>query len=399
MRQPPRVGIWIPLRRLIRLLAPSRERWAPWRPKRLLALALFVPVFLMVQLVHWVGFLLDDILFPAYRDVRVSEPLFVVGLPRSGTSYLQRVLAMDEGTTTMRLWEIVLAPSVTERKVALALLAADRGLGRPLGRLIDWVRGRALAWMDDVHPVDPNEPEEDFLTLLAAFACFLLIVPFPAHPELWRLTRFDEWDPAEREPLLSFYASCLQRHLYVVGANRRLLSKNPSFTPFARSLADVFPDARFLCCVRDPREAVPSQLSSVADGMRFFGVDVAEPWIRDRIVSMMERYADHALEVSASLPEDRWMFVPLVELREDLAGTVESAYARFGWTADEAFRSALRAQSREARRHRSTHDYQAEQFGLSSEELESRFAAFIERFAFDYAGSRSHARETPRVGT
>lgn len=387
----------LPLGRLVRLLAPSRERWAPWRPRRVLALALFVPVFLAVQLIHWIGFLLDEIFFPGYRDVEVTEPLFVVGLPRSGTSYLQRVLAKDERTTTMRLWEIALAPSIAERKAWLALVTVDRWLGRPAARVFGWAQARAFAWMDDVHPVDPNEPEEDFLTLLAAFACFLLIIPFPAHPELWRLTRFDEWDAEEREPVMRFYKSCLQRHLYVVGGDRRLLSKNPSFTPFAWSLAETFPDARFLCCVRDPREAVPSQLSSVADGMRLFGVDVSEPWIRDRIVSMMERYASHSLDVSASLPEDRWVFIPLPELRENLAGTVECAYERFGWTVGAAFQEELEAESRKARSHRSTHEYRPESFGLSREGLARQFGEIIDRFGFEGAPPRAGMAGKPGV--
>lgn len=383
MKDTGRQGRWRVFLRLLRALAPSREGWAPWRGGRLLALALFVPIFALLQLTHWIGFLLDDILFPGYRRVPVSEPLFVIGLPRSGTSYLQRVLSLDEGTTTMRLWELVLAPSVTERKIWMALIAADRAVGSPLGRLLGWAQHRAVEWMDDVHPVLLDEPEEDFLTLLPAFACFLLVIPFPGHPEVWRLTRFDEWDAAERKSVLDFYRSCLQRHLYAVGDGRRLLSKNPSFTPFAASLAEAFPDARFICCVRDPREAVPSQLSSVADGMRLFGVDVAEPWIRDRIVSMMEHYANHAMAVSDTMPENRWVFVSLEGLRADLEETVRSAYERFGWSTDAGFRGTLHAESHRARSHRSTHDYALGRFGLAEADLEGRFAAFVERFGFD----------------
>ena len=82
-------------------------------------LLFFVPALLLLQGAHWVGFLLDDLFFRGYRNITVRDPLFVVGLPRSGTSFLQRVLAQDsERFTTLRLWELILAPSVTERMLA-----------------------------------------------------------------------------------------------------------------------------------------------------------------------------------------------------------------------------------------------------------------------------------------
>lgn len=399
MNAAPEAGKGVLFLRLVRHFFPTRRDWGPWSARRALALAVFVPPFLLLQLVHWAGFLLDDVFFRAYRDVPLREPLFVIGLPRSGTSYLQRVLARDEGTTTMRLWELVLAPSVTERKLWLALGRVDRAMGRPLSRLFGWGQRKATAWMDDVHPVALDEPEEDFLVLLSGFACFLLVLAFPGHREVWRLTRFDEWPAAERTAVLSFYRSCLQRHMYVVGPQKRLLSKNPSFTPFARSLAEAFPDARFLCCVRDPREAVPSQLSAVAGGMRLFGTDVARSPTRERLVSMMEHYANHVLAASGSVAPDRWVFVPLAELRRDVAGTVERAYERFGWMPDATFRATLRDESLRARRYRSTHAYSLAELNLSNADLARRFASFIDRFEFGRPSSEPAHSEVRDPGT
>ena len=368
--------------RLVCLSVPSRRRWSPLGVRRIAALGLFTPAYLLVQLVHWMGFLLDEIFFPRYRQVQITEPLFVVGLPRSGTSRLQRTLALDDQFTTMRLWELLLAPSVTERRAWLTLAGLDRVLGRPIGRMIGHAERAGRAWMSDVHPVSLTEPEEDYLLLLPAFACFLLVLAFPEHPDVWRLSRLDAWEDEERDSLLLFYQSCLQRHLYVVGSDKRILSKNPSFTPFVRSLSQGFPDARFLCCIRDPMEVVPSQLSSVEDGMALFGADVTQPVVRERFVSMVEHYGHHMVDVSQTLPADRWGFVPLEELRRDLAGTIEQAYARFGWTVGAPLRARLEEESRRARAYASTHSYSLEKLGVSSVELGERFAVFNDRFGF-----------------
>jgi len=385
----------IRLRHLGRLLGGLlRPPWStgPWTLRRLAALIVFVPAFLLLQALHWIGLLLDEVLFRGYRDVEVTEPLFVVGLPRSGTSFVQRALADDDRFTTLRLWELLLAPSVTERKAWLALGTVDGWLGRPLGRLVRAFEGVAFRWMDEVHPVSLDAPEEDYFLLLPIFACFLLVVPFPYHSALWKLTRFDRLPAAERSSILAFYGACVQRHLYVVGPEKRLLSKNPSFTSMVGSLARAFPDARFLCCVRDPLRAVPSLLSSMRTGAAIFGWDPADPPLRDRFVEMMEGYADHAVATLDELPEDRRAFLPLGRLREDLEGRVSALYRRFGWELPDAFRDALRRRAERARSHRSRHGYSLDEFGLEPGDLSSRFRPLLRRFEEEGWGAGSSAR-------
>ena len=355
----------------------------PAAVRRMISLALFVPVFVAVQAVHWIGLLLDEILFPGYREVDVVEPIFVVGLPRSGTSFLQRLLARDEERfTTLRLRELLLAPSVTERRVLAALAAADRALGRPLGRLAAFVEDRATAFMDEVHPVSLDAPEEDHLLLLPRFACFLLVIPFPRLGRIWKLTRFDELPAEEREPLLSFYRACIQRHLYAEGDDRRLLSKNPSFTPFLRSLLETFPDARVICCVRDPARVVPSQLSSIRPAALAFGWDPGEPPHRERFLEMLAHYAEHALNVLDDVPHSRAAVLPLEEMKEDTEAAVLELYARFGWSAGAEFRRRLVEARERSRSHSSGHRYFLEDFNLTADGVRQRFRGLVERFGY-----------------
>jgi hypothetical protein len=375
------------LLRLLRLTLLPPWPTGPRTFRRLALLLFFVPGFLILQGIHWLGFLLDDLLFRKYREVEIREPLFVVGLPRSGTSFLQRVLARDRRRfTTLRLWELLLAPSVTERRFWLALGRVDRLLGRPVQRLFSRGEKRGFRWMEAIHQVSVTDPEEDFFLLLPVFACFLLVVPFPYHEALWKLARFDELPAEEREPILAFYRSALQRHLYVVGPERQLLSKNPAFTPFIRSLLETFPDGRVLCCVRDPQEVVPSQLSSLRPGARLFGYEISKPEIRDRFVDMLAFFAHHALAVLPGLPEDRYAFVPLPELKKDVRGFVLGLYRRFGWQANPDFRAALEEDAARGRAHRSRHRYSLEEFGLEPGEVRERFGELVDRFGWNKEG-------------
>ena len=373
--------------RLLRLTLLPLWPTGPRTARRMALLLFFVPLFLGVQAVHWIGFLLDEIFFRGYRRVEVREPLFIVGLPRSGTSFLQRVFARDtQRFTTLRLWELLLAPSVTERRVWLALGALDRLLGRPVTRLLDWGEKRGFRWMEAIHEVSLADPEEDYFLLLPVFACFLLVVPFPYHEGVWALTRFDELPPRERGPLLRFYRSALQRHLFVVGPERQLLSKNPSFTPLVRSLAELFPDSRFLCCVREPVKVVPSLLSSMRSGAELFGYDVAEPRIRDRFLEMLAFFSEHALGVLPDLPEQRHAFAPMEEMKADVRGFVLDVYRRFGWDPGAEFTMRLEEEAREGEAYRSRHHYTLEEFGLTPQELSGRFSALEARFGYDSPG-------------
>jgi len=357
----------------------------PWSLRRLLVLPLFTLLFLALQAVHWIGFLLDEIFFRGYRRVEVREPLFVVGMPRSGTSFLQRVLAEDtERFTTLRLWELLLAPSVTERKIWLGLGRLDGWMGRPAGRLLDGLASRGFAFMDDVHPVDFQEPEEDYFLLLPVFACFLLVLAWPEHRSLWALTRFDDLPAAVRRPILRHYRRCLQRHLYVVGPERRILSKNPSFTPLVRSLRETFRDAAFVGCVRDPMEAVPSLLSSLEGGAALFGWNVTEPRYRDRFVTMLRDFALRLDHEVGEMPE-RGLLLPLPELSADVPGSVRRIYETFGWTRGPVLEAALARRAGRPPRAPSGHRYALDDFGLEPEEVRHRFREAYRRL--DFVGS------------
>jgi hypothetical protein len=355
----------------------------PWNAKRLSLLAVLVPVFLMFQLVHWVGFLLDVVFFPGYRKIEIRDPLFIVGLPRSGTTFLHRVFARDtDRFTTTRLWELLFAPSITEKKVLGVFGALNRAVGHPMARLGRWGERKGLAWLDVIHEVSLDDPEEDYFLLLPVFACFLLVVPFPYHDAVWALARFDELPESQRKRVMSFYRGAVQRHLYVAGPDKQLLSKNPSFTPFLQSLGEEFTDARFICCVREPTEVVPSLLSSIRTGASLFGYDPAEPRIRDRFVDMLSFFARHALATLDPMPERTRAFVTLREMKADVEGLVLNTYERFGWDPDAGFRMRLSEDASQGKTYKSRHSYTLEQFGLEPEAIHRRFSGLNQRFGF-----------------
>jgi len=357
----------------------------PWSLRRAVALTVAVPLLFAYVTALWAFLLLDELLHPGYRRTSVEEPLFVLGMPRSGTTFLHGTLARDdERFTVRRLWELLFAPTVTQRRLVAVLSRLDRRLGRPAARCGGWLQTRLTKAMDGVHPARLDGPGEDFLLLMPAFACFLLVVPFPASDAIWELTRIDDWPEGRRHRLARFYRAALQRHLYadaLIGrsAARRILSKNPSFSAWPETLAETFPDARFIYCFRDPGQAIPSQLSSIRPGASLFGYDPAREAIPDRFVEMYESFARRGVDVLGPARLDRAAFLSLDDLSADVSATVEAVYHDFGWHPSDGFRRALAQRASRARRHRSHHRYSSEEFGLDAEALAARFRPSMRR--------------------
>jgi len=254
-------------------LWPGRHAGAPLSARRLLFLLLLYPAFLVLQLLHWLGLLCDELFFRGYRRVEVNAPVFILGIPRSGTTFLHRSLAADRARfTSCTTWEALLAPSITERRLLRAAARIDRALGAPLQQLARRLCGSATSDFNTIHEVGLHAPEEDYLCLLPAGACFILLLAFPFAPRLRQLGQLDTLPARQREQLLQFYRSILQRQLYC-HPGRQLLSKNAAFASWAQALKTAFPDAKFLVCVREPGTALSSQLSSLAPARHSFGTD------------------------------------------------------------------------------------------------------------------------------
>jgi hypothetical protein len=340
----------------------------------------FLPLLFLLQSMHWLGFLLDEVLFRGYRKVSVQAPVFIVGVPRSGTTFLHRLLARDrERFTTYSLWELILAPSVSERRFWLALGRLDRFLGAPFARMIRWLERRAFGTLDNIHQISLADEEEDYFLLVPVYACFLLILPFPFPDEMMQLAFFDDAVPAaDQERIMGFYHSCLKRHLYVKGADKVFLSKNVSFSPMIRALGRTFPDGRIIGTVRNPVQAVASHLSSMTAGAAVFDNDPRGGEFRDQMVAV-QRYAyRHILEALPAAAGGEPLMVRMEDLQEKLAATVLKVYESLGFQMTPEFSAYIQEQDDRQKGYQSGHQYSLSDYGLSESLVYQEFSDIFE---------------------
>lgn len=363
----------------------SRDRIMPLTVKRFFLQCLFIPALLIATVSHAIWLFLDEIFFRGYRKVVVREPVFVVGIPRSGTTLLHRLMAEDTNRfTTFKYWELILAPSISERKCVLLLARLDGALGgigrRLLGRFESWL----LKDLQAMHPLSLFEPEEDEWLLMHRFASIFLVFPFPFMRRIRHLLYFDaEMPPRHRRNLMKFYKRCVQRHLYVHGPEKTLLSKNPSFSAKLESLNEAFPDAKIVCCVRNPHESVPS----FASLMWYIwghkpGISAGSEEMRQELLDSVSCFYRHPMACLAHLPENRQDFVLYHNLISAPKDTVTGLYHRFGLTLDAEFAAKLDLRQKKARAYTSRHSYSCEDYGLTRQDIAELYRDIFVHYGF-----------------
>lgn len=353
--------------------------------KRLGVLLLAAAVYLPVELVIWASLGWDEVFFRGYRRVKVKEPVFIIGNPRSGTTFFHRLLSRDqENFISMKTWEIFLAPSVSLRKLIRGLVKVIRTLGIPLrGLLRRWER--ELQEDNVFHKLRIRGPEEDEYLWIHIFSA-LKIWSFAAmleetDPYIYYDSRMD---PAGKERMMDFYHVCLQRHLYACRAEEKhYLAKNPNFSPMVDTLLKRYPSARFIYLVRNPLEAVPSHLSLKEAEWQLLGNPLRAYASRDFILDASQHWYTYPLDRLEQLPREQYAVVKFEDLVENVHRTVTAVYRRLGLEISDKYENILKMETRRARRHSSEHEYSLAEMGLSPEGMSERFAGVFDRFEYE----------------
>src|SRR6187551_1646492 len=210
-----------------------------------------------VSIARW----LDRFVYPEFELTPVTPPVFVIATPRSGTTFLHHLLALDdERFVSFKLYQ-TLAPSVLLDRAIAALRDLDEQAGLGLGKVLDAIDRRMFTAWNGIHRVGLRADEEDenlFVYSLVSPALYMLFPAIQTMPELVDLSGFTQHSLRR---LAHDYRETVRRLLYVTGGQRTPLIKNvllPSRLPVAKL---AFPNARYVHIIRDPREAIPSAVS------------------------------------------------------------------------------------------------------------------------------------------
>lgn len=330
----------------------------------------------------WLALLLEQRLklmedrkrYPGITEQSIVRPVFIMGLPRAGTTFLHRLISLHPDTLTTRWWELfVPSPPPNDPDI-------DH---RPQIALMDEFM-RFQGWYDaDVmrsHKHHPEEPEEDmfatFYSLIAMYFSGYLDVPSYLQYIAGR-------GPADS---FAWHRRVLQAIQYGTSGKRFML-KAPGHTLHVPQLLENYPDAVLIQNHRDPSRVMASVFSNMS-ATRSKISDRAQLIGRDEALAFMEMYAQGL--VSAAEQRDKlkggnlFMDVHYLDLVRDPLACVKAACRH----ADLEFTDRLEEQvldwTKANRQDKyGKHKYALADYGLTQADVHSVFADYLERFRIE----------------
>ena len=326
---------------------------------------------------------LDDVLYPEYREVDVDAPIFVVANPRSGTTFLHRLLCLDNQFVYPKLYHTIL-PAISLFECIEASDRLDRRLHGLLGEGVESLEETVFGGWEDIHPLAFDRAEEDeglfVLTLLSA-GLYLL---YPEINALPRPAAIDDLERETRERAMDFYEESLRRLMYHQGPDQQFLGKTVLIPGRIHSMLDRFPDARFIHLVRHPYETVPSFVSMFRTPWRFHaaGIEDDSPHVK-QLADLAIDYYRRMHEARERIPDaqiETFRFSTVVgEPRE----TVDRIYEWLDLQMTDAVSSSIDEEIEASRDYSSSHDYSIQQFGLTRGEIYTRLRDIFEAHGFE----------------
>lgn len=298
---------------------------------------------------------------PSVLNRLVQRPLYVVGLPRTGTTLLYNLLCQDPRGRPLMSYEALFP---------VPPLPPASDLRRWQTRMSVWFLNWSAPQLPAVHALEANGPEECTWILQNTFVSpsFLLSA---------QLTRYHEYlTNLPREEVVKayhYYADVL-RLLQVPGDDRHWVLKSPAHRGALAELMEVIPSACVVQTRRDPREVVGSSCSLFAVSRGLFSDRIDEAALGREVLNLLVLGEQRAQAAAAKYPE-RLLEIPFEELVAEPIAIVRRIYDHFGYVYSPEMEQGMRAWlAANPRGKRGRHRYSLAEFGLTEGDVLTEFA-------------------------
>lgn len=313
---------------------------------------------------------------PEVQNAEIVAPLIIAGLPRSGTTHLQNLIASDTNLRSLPWWE-ALEPIPSQEEWGTIEGRVERskeGIVQSAILMPHFERMHEMTW-DHAH-------EEIALLLIAGSTMqFDTMGVLPSWREYYKST--------DQTPYYMYMKRILKALSHIRGGNKRWLLKSPQHLEQFQPIKNTFPDATLLITHRDPLSVIVSMATMLSYSARLnYEAPIDIPrighWWKDILKDMLLAcVADREI-----FDESHSMDILFNEFMADDIGTVQKAYnlANQNWDGDvEATMRKYMETHPRGRYGKVIYNLEAD-FQIKPDELRAELADYIERFdiAQDY---------------
>ncbi|MDF8334932.1 sulfotransferase family protein [Novosphingobium cyanobacteriorum] len=307
---------------------------------------------------------------PEILDEPIEAPIVIVGLPRSGTTFLQQLLAQHPGLRAVPFWEN-LAP-LPQHDPAIRP-PDDRPLIEQAERNVEGLRKFAPGLLA-LHQVAAEEPEEEIYLLGPGFASMV-------YEWVYILPSFARWyAAADHTKGYQHFRQVLQTLQWMRGGGRRWLLKAPQHMEQLGPLRSAFPDAVIVETLRDPLTAAASNANLCCYGQRL-RTDAPDPFAAgEASAGIIERLV---LSYLRDRPDGdpHFVSVPFADLMRDPLTLASHVLERAGLEVTDAVPNGMADYvARNNEKPREPVGYAPADFGIDVAALRRKLAPYYEKF-------------------
>ncbi len=309
---------------------------------------------------------------PEINDEIINEPVVIVGLPRTGTTMLHRILASDSRFYTPIWFETRFPAPKPDEDFRVYDSRIDDGKAEVAGML------EANPDLASIHPMDAEAPDEEIMLLEQSFystmpPAFCNVPSYvtwlethdntPGYEYLKRLLQVLQWQKKEKGQQA-----------------QRWLLKTPHHLHHMDTLFKVFPEALVVQSHRDPLETIPS-IASFNTALWKLCADRIDEKVVGELSARKYAKGMHDTMIVREQHPDAVLDVNYKETIKTPFETIEKVYQFIGMELTEEARAGmLQWQQENKREDRASHEYTLEQFGYTVDSLKSLFNEYREKF-------------------
>jgi hypothetical protein len=295
----------------------------------------------------------------------------IMGLPRTGSTMLHRLLATAPGMNAIKWWETQnYAPFKGEER------------GKPVERrkmavFIQEAMLRAVPELTSIHPFSIDEPDEEVIIMdqvfIGTMAGASMYVPSygqwlekadqrPAYRDLRTVLKYLQWQDVSRP-------------------GKRWVLKTPSHLSAPEALLECFPEAVLITTHRDPLQTIPSYCSMVDSLYRLASPNISKKEVGEFTEKTWAGYLNNFAALRKKMGPERFLDVKYEEQIKNPLKQVETVLQRVGVAMNPQTEQIMKDWLEEnAREKRAAHKYNMEDFGITLDQMEKDFAAYKKEF-------------------
>ncbi len=305
---------------------------------------------------------------PEIANVQINPPIFILGFPRTGTTFLHSLMSLDASHRSLRYWELLFPSPPPEPSMQ------DSDPRIKMAQWFVYFIDKISPKLADIHQLKATGVEE---------CCFIFDHFFldNIHNMVFDVPSYIQWyDKHDPVPSYKFHYRMLQHYGWKYSFERYVL-KAPRHLFCLKALLEVYPDAHIIWTHREPKTAIASLCSLSETARRIVSHDVDNKRIGRLCLDYFEKDFNSAYPARNDAKPGQILDVPYRDLVHDPIKTVQKIYQHFGFLyTDQLDNELSRKIQQKPTGNRKPHQYSLEDYDINPAEIDERLKSYSDAF-------------------